>query len=30
MRSKTLWDTVAILTLFVAFVAFIVFSGGAW
>ena len=30
MRSKTLWDMVAILALFVGFVAFVLLSGGAW
>ena len=30
MRSKSLWDGLAILTLFVMFVAFILLSGGAW
>ena len=30
MRSKTLWDTLAILALFAAFVAFVLISGGAW
>ena len=30
MRSKTLWDGLAILALFVGFVAFVLLSGGAW
>ena len=30
MRSKTLWDGLAILALFGLFVAFVLFGGGAW